>query len=112
MSPPADQKIPCTKTGFPQFFSTSPRRFVSFSSYASLRAVSELGFVRNSEQALVRFSLGGRVMEMGKTPMWWHTKRPARRCSRRGSSWSMVCRTVCRSSRKPLTYQDLQQVVR
>ena len=108
MSPPADQKIPCTKTGFPQFFSTSPRRFVSFSSYASLRAVSELGFTRNSEQGLVRFSIGGRwqppcpvvvgqivggriteraarqrrgasvgrVMEMGNTPVWWHTKGP------------------------------------
>jgi hypothetical protein len=60
MSPPTDQKIPCTKTGFPQFSSTSLRRFVSFSSYASLRVVSELGFIRNSQQGLVRFSLGGR----------------------------------------------------
>lgn len=35
-------------------------------------------------------------------------ERPARRCSRRGSSRSMVCRTVCRSSRKPFAYQDVQ----
>ena len=76
MSPRTVQNIHCTKTGFPQLSSTSPTRFVSFSSYASLRAVSELSFVRNSEQALVRFSLGGRLMEMGKTPVWWHTKGP------------------------------------